>query len=1220
MGSNKGSTFVKLGGDSLAAILVAAECHKGGISIPASVFLRASTLKEAIAKAESSSQLLHINPTTLLSPASTPPLPSQFPKTLGTASSSHSEADGNESSSLLSFYNTAITTRDFEASKTLSCYDGQRIISARDLLGRIDVTEWTEPQLLLLRETSNDQNRNILTLHKVYTSEWDAQLVCNAWISTILAEPLFRDLIVDLDIPPYQILLQKIIQVETEEDYHRELQNAALVNGPLSYLTIVQFSSSFIAVVWRVHHSFMDGFSARILHDKIGRKLLGLTASPGPSFKDTVRALRRLREERREATRRFWDSKRAIFPNAIGELRLNPQQAHDGLSAQRCITIPFPEAKLAAARAQTGYTSTVYFAAAWAITLGKFMDTDQVYFGMAFSGRDLPILGVFDVVGPLINILPLFVQLPLESDRETSVRAFLRYIQGGIIELNDVQHSDTTEGFDRQFTSVMATQFEGCEGAEQSLPVDPNRPDMQSGIPLNLIIQGQSQLQVFYSTSHYSEQDMNNALSIFRNGMNCFLQGDDERPLSLAIREELMPREMEQTIRQWSNCESLETLDESKGDDLVTLFESVVARNPAVPAITNGYGQGISYADLDQAAAAVAQELSWVKSNEPVCVYADRSVNWLVAIFGVLKAGGVYAPLDPSAPASVRHANFVQSGARTILFPSSASISGDTSPVGCLTMAVDVIVEKSKDLAISYPTRCAAHPDDIAYICFTSGSTGQPKAVQCTHKGLVAFQKDYLVRLTAKKGTVVAQVMSPVFDGSIHEIFSTLTHGATLRLASADTQDHPFAHLQDCDAAILTPSIANVLDADQYPRLHNVYLVGEAVPQSVCDAWAKNHCVYNMYGPTEATCGATIKRLAPGKAVTLGQANPSSRVYILDRNQCLLPPGAVGELYLAGIQVSNGYINLPSENAECFFPDSVLPETGQRMYKTGDYAYRDSTTGDICIIGRKDRQIKLHGFRLDLDDLETRITKAIPNCRGAAVFRRDDYLVAAYQIPSTSTNASDEFEDKMLIRNALPPYAMPRRILALFELPLTAAGKLDYKKLEQIDSTSSVRSQSQKSMTESEMMIVRAVRDLMKLDSNIPIDQDSDLTALGGHSIVQLQLASRISSLIHRRFTVRNVIENPVISRLAFSVDEVVKGELAVHQDEWVQPSCFGRSGEEVAFKDNNVSPIESIWFSRYQQNLGTSSFNVSHVSELGFAPRQLHMGARDGGRYLKIR
>lgn len=823
------STFFKLGGDSLSAILIAAECQKGGISILSSIFLRASTLKEAIVKAGSSAQLLHIHSSLISPPLPISPLPtSRFSETPITTSWSYSETSEDESSSLPSFSNAAITTPKSEVSDTLSCHNEQKTLTARLLLDRINVTEWTESQLLLLRETFDDQKRNILTIHKVYTGEWDAQVVCNAWTNTIQAEPVFRDLVVDLEMPPHQLTPRKIIHVETEEEFQRELHNALLVHGPLSHIAVIKLASSSIGVVWRVHHAFMDGFSARILRDKISHNLLGITANAGPSFKDTVCALSKLREERRDTTRRFWDSKRAQFPNAVGELLLNPQRPHDGLVTQRCITIQFPEAELAAARARTGYTAIVYFAAVWALTLGRFMDTDQVYFGITLSGRDLPISGAFDVIGSLINILPLFLQLPLQGDRETSIVSFLRCIQEGILELNDVQHSDTTDGFDRHFSSIMATQFDDFQEADMPSLFGISRPDMQSGMPLNLIIQGQSQLQVFYSTAHYSEEDMNNVWSVFQNNMDYLLQSDDKTLLAPDIRDWLMPREMEQTIRQLSNCMSFEALDESKGDDLVTLFESVVARQPTAVAITCGLGQEISYIDFDQASALIARQLSWIETNEPVCVYADRSINWLVVIFGILKAGGVYAPLDPSAPASVRHANFRRSGARAIFFPLKAYISSDTTPANCVTMAVDDFIEKNKTeshrnyLTTSYPRRRIARPDDLAYICFTSGSTGQPKAVQCTHKGLVAFQKDYLVRLAAKKGTVIAQIMSPVFDGSIHEIFSALTYGATLQLASTDTQDHPFAHLQACDSAILTPSIANALNADQYPRLRNV--------------------------------------------------------------------------------------------------------------------------------------------------------------------------------------------------------------------------------------------------------------------------------------------------------------------------------------------------------------------------------------------------------------
>ncbi|KAK3299371.1 uncharacterized protein B0H64DRAFT_472513 [Chaetomium fimeti] len=315
----------------------------------------------------------------------------------------------------------------------------------------------------------------------------------------------------------------------------------------------------------------------------------------------------RLREERREATRRFWESQRARFPDAANQLCLNLQRS-TAQASQRSTAIPFPEARLAAAQARTGYMTIVYAAAAWALTLGTFMDADQVYFGMVLSGRDLPVPGALDVVGPLINMLPLSVQLPLlEGDRETSpssVGAFVGRIRDDILGLNEVSHSETTDGFDRQFASIMGTQFEVAKGAGQveSPPADSNCPDMQSGVPLSLIVQGHSGLQILYSTARYSEEDMNNLRSVFENAMDCLLQGDDdERPLA----------------------------PESKGDDLMTLFEGVVGRQPTAVAVTRSQGRDMTYDDFDRAAAAVARELSWIGANEPVCVYADWSVNWL---------------------------------------------------------------------------------------------------------------------------------------------------------------------------------------------------------------------------------------------------------------------------------------------------------------------------------------------------------------------------------------------------------------------------------------------------------------------------------------------------------------------------------------------------------------------------------------------------------------
>ncbi|KAH8722621.1 hypothetical protein GQ44DRAFT_587702, partial [Phaeosphaeriaceae sp. PMI808] len=1141
---NHATTFVGLGGDSLSAILISAECQKLGISISAGVFIRSQTLDEAIADAVLSA---HIIP----APSISQPL------------------------------STLLQQVEYKTETNASIRRG---ISAKDVLDQIDATRFTESQLLLLRGSLANPNLNIVTLKAKYTG-WNIDTVCQAWKSVILTEPIFEDLIYDLKITPQQFLQWQKIRAESKGHFKRELSVALKESTAISSITTIQApqDENQITFVWRIHHSFIDGYSARVLRSKVLGWLKGEMVAPGPSHKNTMALLRTFQDERRISTRHFWANKREQYPTATSELCLSPQKrVNENDANQKCITVQFPDEQLVTVTRITGYTKAVYFAAAWALTLSKFMDTNQVSFGLVFSGRDLPIPGSLDTVGPLMNILPLFATTEVQNG---SWDNFLRQVRQGILELNEFQYSEAADGFSRHFDSVMATQFD-CDEAISKTPTSlgQHRSDMQSGVPLNLIIEQKSCVQMLYSTTHYTEEDAVNIRSVFINSMNSLLQDDTKLC-------DILPLEIEDQIRHWSNCYSEETFESSKGDDLVTLFENVVARRPNDVAVVQSDFE-MSYDIFDQAAAVIARELSWIEPNEVVCVFADRSVNWLVAIFGILKAGGVYAPLDPSAPITVRQSNFERSGARTLIVPASASRLNSLQNQNGKSSVQYLVVEELLTAAkvcdfVAYARRRIARPDDLAYICFTSGSTGRPKAVQCTHKGLVAFQKDRDVRLAAGRGIVVAQVMSPVFDGSIHEIFSALTYGATLRLPSPD-QEEPFSHLQQSNSGILTPSIAKALCPEQYPRLKYMYLVGEAVPQSVCDAWGEGRLLFNMYGPTEATGGATIKRLLSHQTVSLGHPNPSSRVYILDRNHCLLPPGAVGELYLAGIQVSNGYINLPDENNNRFLNDLVLPKANQMMYKTGDFGYWDSATGEICLLGRKDRQIKLRGFRLDLDDLEARVVKGIPGCEGAAIFRRDDYLVAFYVAPL----GLDSTQAKSYIRQALPPYAIPRNVIAIEKFPLTLAGKLDYKALQRIniDVTKEVH-QPPKRMTATEKILVGSIRGLLGFDDGMEIDQKSDFMMLGAHSILQLKLANEISSCFGQRITVRTVIENPIISALASAIDAELQGKQDLGQ---LHPKK-----ENASLGERGISPIELDWFNKYKKSLGTSSFNVSHVSRL---------------------
>ena len=333
--------------------------------------------------------------------------------------------------------------------------------------------------------------------------------------------------------------------------------------------------------------------------------------------------------------------------------------------------------------------------------------------------------------------------------------------------------------------------------------------------------------------------------------------------------------------------------------------------------------------------------------------------------------------------------------------------------------------------------------------------------------------------------------------------------------------------------------------------------MGEAIPQPVNDVWAAHKQLYNMYGPTEGTGGVTIQRLLPGKPVTIGAPNPSSRVYILDRNQCLVPPGAVGEIYLAGVQVAKGYIGRPDETKNCFFADHIIGKNGERMYKTGDRGYWNSE-GEIICMGRDDRQVKLRGFRLDLNDVEIRIAQAVPSLTAVAIARKEDYLVAMIQ-PSTL----DVADVRSKIAKLLQSHAMPRMIAAVDKFPMTPIGKVDYKEVSNgVDIVTKLASKQANSS--SEKMLIAAWREALKLGAEVVIDGDSNFEDLGGHSLDLLHLASRLTKLFACQVTFSMVATSFTLRDLARAIDGL-KG----------QENSAATAYREPGLGENAVSPVE---------------------------------------------
>lgn len=374
-----------------------------------------------------------------------------------------------------------------------------------------------------------------------------------------------------------------------------------------------------------------------------------------------------------------------------------------------------------------------------------------------------------------------------------------------------------------------------------------------------------------------------------------------------------------------------------------------------------------------------------------------------------------------------------------------------------------------------------------------------------------------------------------------------------------------------------------------------MYLVGEPIPQDVNDVWTSKKTVFNMYGPTEGTCGATIKQLRPGEMVTIGGPNPSTRVYILNSKGQLGQPGMIGEICIAGIQVSQGYLNLPEQTRERFRRDPVMGgeegESQTMMYQTGDRGYWNEA-GEIVCLGRDDRQIKLRGYRLDMNDLEIRIARAVPALKGVAVARSGDELVLVVRPASTDTH-----ELRAVLSSALPFYAVPQHIVATDHIPITKVGKIDYKATVQqyeagpelFDDPQEDQCSGQAPATPLEDIVATAWRVVLRLADDVPIDRHhSHFASLGGDSLSQIRLSSRLSSELGVRVPLQSVIAHPTVESLAANLEELVSSTSSV-------PVTLS---SRRTLGDKTPSPIETEWLRRYDMGRGSESFNVSFAAD----------------------
>ncbi|WP_405944658.1 non-ribosomal peptide synthase/polyketide synthase [Streptomyces sp. NBC_00932] len=558
--------------------------------------------------------------------------------------------------------------------------------------------------------------------------------------------------------------------------------------------------------------------------------------------------------------------------------------------------------------------------------------------------------------------------------------------------------------------------------------------------------------------------------------------------------------------------------EEAAGESLPELFAARVAAAPDAVALVCDDTE-LTYRQLDARANRFAHALiaRGVGPEQVVAVSLPRSMESVVAVLGVLKAGAAYLPVDPAYPQS-RIAFMLDDARPAVVIDNPATVTEGDWP--------------HTDPHITPDTR---HP---AYVIYTSGSTGRPKGVVVSHggvSGLVAAQAD---RLGLAQGSRVLQFASPSFDASFWDLCGALLTGAALVLAPAEA---PLEALTDRRCSVthvtLPPSALAALDGAELTAT-TLVVAGEACPPELVQRWAPGRRMINAYGPTETTVCATMSDpLSPGTGVPpIGRPVAGFRTYVLDERLRLVPPGVPGELYVSGAGLARGYLDRPGLTAGRFTACPFGP-AGARMYRTGDLVRRRAD-GELEYVGRADQQVKVRGFRVELGEVEAALAEH-PAVARTAVAAQDDRLVG--YVVARPGLAARPAELAAYLRERLPDYLVPAVFMVLDALPLTANGKLDRAALPMPEATQAGSGRVPR--TPQEQILAELFAEVLGVER---VSVDDDFFELGGHSLLATRLAARVRSVLGVELGLRALFQAPTVVGLAEALAEAGRARPAL--------------------------------------------------------------------------
>ncbi|HVH13957.1 MAG TPA: amino acid adenylation domain-containing protein, partial [Longimicrobium sp.] len=588
-------------------------------------------------------------------------------------------------------------------------------------------------------------------------------------------------------------------------------------------------------------------------------------------------------------------------------------------------------------------------------------------------------------------------------------------------------------------------------------------------------------------------------------------------------------------------------------------FEAQAARTPEAVALVSAAGERVTYGELNRRANRLAHHLRarGVGPDVRVGLCVERSPAMVAGLLGILKAGGVFVPLDPGYPRERLEYMLADSAPAAVLAQGSVmeQMSATLAALGrdVPVLELDAAAPAWADAPETNPERGVLTPEHPAYVTYTSGSTGRPKGVPSIHHKVLNLIHWYGREFGITERDAVLLVMSFSFDGTYRNLFAPLFAGGELHLAGEPFDPAGIVGQIAAGGICLvncTPSAFQALaEADTdgaLAGLRTAVLVGEAVqPRKLMELPEPRPELVNVYGPTECSGIVTYHRMARDLSVYLaepvpvGRPIPNGRIHILDRAGSPVPIGVAGEVHIGGTPVGRGYQNAPGQTAEKFVPDP-FGEPGARLYRTGDRA-RWLSDGTIEVLGRIDFQVKVRGYRIEPGEIESRLME-LAAVREAVVVAREDVpgekRLVAYWVGEEHIGADVL---RTHLAGTLPEYMIPAVYVRLEELPLTPNGKLDRKALPAPEGDAYAAHAYEEPVGETEQALAEIWAEVLRVDR---VGRWDNFFALGGHSLLAVQVISRVREVLEVKVALGELFTRPVLRDFARELETAVRAAL----------------------------------------------------------------------------